>query len=290
MQHLAASSTAPQGALTEVAPGWTTPKMHMMQLHNPAGAGSCQFEREHTLFVSLSSRPVPYVQKQDGKTFRGIYRPGEILITPAQFPLFVQWDGDEHCLQIQLSVDFFRDIAEEVLGQEGDRRQLIPQFQVCDHPLNSLTMLLANSSPHALGEALYLDSLANALAVHLLRNHTNQKSILPVYTGGLPPRQLQQVLDYIEAHLTHNIQLKDLAQRLGMSQFHFSRLFKQSLGLSPYQYLIQQRIERAQKLLRQGDRPVIDIALDCGFGSHSHFSKQFRQIIGMTPKQYRQMI
>ena len=110
---------------------------------------------------------------------------------------------------------------------------------------------------------------------------------MPSYEGGLPSRQLQQVLDYIDAHLDQEIKLADLAQLPDMSQFHFSRLFKQSLGLSPYQYLLQQRVERAKQLLKNTDRLIIDIALDCGFNSHSHLSKQFKQLTGMTPKAYR---
>ena len=74
---------------------------------------------------------------------------------------------------------------------------------------------------------------------------------------------------------------------LDLSQFHFSRLFKQSLGLSPYQYLIEQRIERAKQLLKETNQSILDIALNCGYNSHSHLSKQFRQVTGMTPKAYR---
>jgi AraC family transcriptional regulator len=105
--------------------------------------------------------------------------------------------------------------------------------------------------------------------------------------GGLPQRQLQQILEYIHAHLERDIKLADLAGATGMSQFHFSHLFKQSIGTSPYQYLLQQRIERAKQLLKQTDRSIIDIAFECGFNSHSHLSKQFRQLAGTTPKSYR---
>ena len=83
------------------------------------------------------------------------------------------------------------------------------------------------------------------------------------------------------------IKLADLAQLLDMSPFHFSRLFKRSIGMTPHQYLSQQRVERAKQLLKKSDRLIIDIALECGFSSHSHLSKQFRQITGITPKAYR---
>jgi len=263
-------------------------KVRVTQLHNSAGEGSCHFQHQHTLFISLSPRPIHYVQSQDGKTYQGLYRPGDMLITPANIPLFVRWEGEEDCLQIQLSNRFLCDVARETLSQDGDRLQLMPQFQVRNSPIEAIVMmLLTESQQQESGSLLYLDSLANVLAVNLLRNHATTKPRLPVYEGGLPPRQLQQVLNYIDAHLDQNIQLKNLAQLLEMSQFHFSRLFKQSIGLSPYQYLIQQRVERAKQLLKQSDRPIIDIALDCGFNSHSHLSKQFRQVTGMTPKAYR---
>ncbi|NEQ53419.1 MAG: helix-turn-helix transcriptional regulator [Leptolyngbya sp. SIO3F4] len=91
----------------------------------------------------------------------------------------------------------------------------------------------------------------------------------------------------IDAHLGQEIRLNDLAQQVDMSQFHFGRLFKQSLEVSPYQYLLQQRVEKVKQLLKQTDKPIADIALSCGFNSHSHLNRKFRQLTGTTPKAYR---
>ncbi|HEY9663029.1 MAG TPA: AraC family transcriptional regulator [Allocoleopsis sp.] len=137
------------------------------------------------------------------------------------------------------------------------------------------------------GSKLYIESLTNVLAVHIIRQYATAQPHVSLHEGGLPQRQLLQVLDYIDAHLHQEIKLTDLASLLGMSEFYFSRQFKQATGTSPYQYLLQQRIERAKQLLRQSDRPIADIALMCGFNSHSHLSKQFRQFTGTTPKAYR---
>ncbi|EDX86650.1 transcriptional regulator, AraC family protein [Synechococcus sp. PCC 7335] len=262
--------------------------IQIQQLHNPAGEGSCHFKGKHTLFMSLSSRPVHYLQAQDGKTHTGLYRRGDILITPADTPLFVRWEGDEDCLQIQLTDEFVKEVARETVIGDSDHLSLMPTFQAHNPQLESISQMLLNEYQQgSLANQLYLDSLTNVLTVTLLREHTITQPQLAVYEGGLPQYQLRRILEYIDAHLDQDIKLVDLAGLLDMSQFHFSRLFKQSVGISPYQYLIQQRVERAKQLLKQTDRLITDIALDCGFSSHSHLSKQFRQLTGVTPKAFR---
>lgn len=277
----------PPGTHRTAAPAPQSP-LQLDHLQNPAGEGNCQLDGEHALFLSLAPRPVPYVQTQDGRTYAGLYRPGDMLITPANVALSLSWQGEENCVMVRLADHFLRQVGQETMGDTCDRIQLRPAFQVRNPQLEALIKLLHNESQQtASGQQLYLDSLANLVAVELLRQHATTTPKLPQYRGGLPPRQLQQVLDYVDAHLDQNIKLETLAQLLDMSQFHFSRLFKQSLGASPYQYLIQQRVERAKQLLQHSNLTITDIALDCGFSSHSHLSKQFRQVTGMTPKAYR---
>ncbi|MEM7590501.1 MAG: AraC family transcriptional regulator [Cyanobacteria bacterium P01_A01_bin.83] len=266
--------------------GWENIKIQHLQ--NPAGEGSYCSDAGHTVFISLAPRPIEYLQVQDGKTHTGLYQKGEILITPANTPLFVRWSGNENCLQIQLTTEFLQSIVQETLNRNPDRLELLPAFQIRDAQIEAIAMMLFTEfQQEHFDNRLYLDSLTNVLAVNLLHNYTASKPRLPIYEGGLPRRQLGQVLDYIDAYLDQNIKLADLAQLLDMSPFHFSRLFKQSMGMTAHQYLSQQRVERAKQLLKQTDRLIIDIALECGFSSHSHLSKQFRQLTGITPKAYR---
>lgn len=261
--------------------------VHVQQFQNPPGEGQCHFEAEHTLFMSLAPRPLHYVQSQDGNKFTGLIQKGEFSLAPAGSPFFARWEGHEHCLEVRLTDRLVRSIAQETLKQDCDRISLIPGFRIRDPQVEAIAMMLLTECQQGTGSRLYIDSLANVLVVQLLRQHATLQPHLPVYEGGIPQRQLLQVLDFVDAHLDQDLKLAELAQLLDMSQFHFSRLFKQSMGLSPFQYLLQQRVERAKQLLKQTDQPIIEIALECGFSSHSHLSKQFRQLTGITPKAYR---
>ncbi|MBD2463141.1 helix-turn-helix transcriptional regulator [Oscillatoria sp. FACHB-1407] len=103
----------------------------------------------------------------------------------------------------------------------------------------------------------------------------------------LPPEMVRQTLDYIQERLSEEISLEAIANHLGISQYYFSHLFKQAMGVSPYQYVLQQRVERAKQLLKETDLSIADIALECGFANQNHLAKHFRSLVGMSPKAYR---
>ncbi|MBD3886970.1 helix-turn-helix transcriptional regulator [Phormidium tenue FACHB-886] len=104
---------------------------------------------------------------------------------------------------------------------------------------------------------------------------------------GLTHTQLQQVLDYIHAHLDRDLSLPELAEVINISPTYFASLFKQAIEISPHQYVIQQRVERAKTMLSKTDLAIADIALQVGFSSQSHLTQQFKRLTGMTPKQIR---
>lgn len=258
------------------------------EFQHPPGEGSTHYSDEHTICLSLAPRPVRLLQIKGGRTHAGICGKGDISITPAKTPFFARWDGDDRYLEIRIASRFIQSVAREALAMNPDRLELLPEFRTRDPQIEAMGMLLfAELKQENLGGRLYIESLANVLAIHLLRQYSAVKPRLSIYEGGLPERQVLQVLEYINEHLNQDIKLADLSELLGMSQFHFSHQFKQSIGIAPYQYLLQQRVERAKQLLKQTDRSIMEIAFLCGFNSHSHLSKQFRQITGITPKAYR---
>jgi AraC family transcriptional regulator len=99
--------------------------------------------------------------------------------------------------------------------------------------------------------------------------------------------QLQQAIDYIYTHLNRDLSLAELASVINISPTYFASLFKQAMGTSPHQYVIQQRVERAKLMLLRTDLAIADIAIQVGFSSQSHLTQQFKRLTGLTPKQVR---
>jgi AraC-like DNA-binding protein len=115
-----------------------------------------------------------------------------------------------------------------------------------------------------------------------------RRSELPVSSvGGLTPRALQRIRNYVEEHLVENIELAMLANIAGLSKWHFHRAFKRSAGITPHFYLIRRRLENAQRLLAETDLSLAQIALKSGFSDQSHFSRSFRMLFGVTPTFFR---
>jgi len=106
------------------------------------------------------------------------------------------------------------------------------------------------------------------------------------FTETAIPDILNEVKDYITNHLDRKISLIELSKIAGMDKFKFLRWFKKHTGLTPFNYIILNRIERGKKMIRQG-KPLIHAALDSGFYDQSHFTNYFKYFVGLTPKEYQ---
>ena len=122
--------------------------------------------------------------------------------------------------------------------------------------------------------------------IDLLEDLSRRFSIQPP-RGGLAPGALRRVMEYIDLHLCEDLALETLAAHAGLSTYHFARAFKQSVGMPPHRYLLQQRVKRAGELLRRTEQPLTAIAQLLGFADQSHFSRSFHLLVGLAPSEFR---
>jgi AraC family transcriptional regulator len=148
-------------------------------------------------------------------------------------------------------------------------------------------LLLAELRSDGMMGKLYVESLSQALVIHLLRHYSEVATIITPENKSLTHTQLRQAIDYIHTHLNLDLSLAELAGVINISPTYFASLFKQAMETSPHQYVIQQRVERAKLMLKKTDLAIADIALQVGFSSQSHLTQQFKRVTGMTPKQVR---
>jgi AraC-like DNA-binding protein len=109
----------------------------------------------------------------------------------------------------------------------------------------------------------------------------------PQWRGGLTPRVLRRVQEYVDSHLGEELELEQLALTAGLSLHHFARAFKTSLGVPPHQFVLQRRLSLARDLLTSTDRPIADIATAAGFSDQSHLARTFRKSFAVSPTAFR---
>ncbi len=196
-------------------------------------------------------------------------------------------------LHLHLSKELITRTAEDVTGYDSSRICLVERAGFQDTLLSQIGMVLwqelEGGTP--IGK-IYAQSAACLLAVHLLRHYTSLgkaiKEPSQLSQRGLTRQQIKRVIDFVEAHICQDLSLEDLALQTGFSPYHFARLFRQTTGESPHQFVLRQRIERAQRLLTEKDMSLVQAALECGFANQSHFTQVFKRHVGITPRAYRQ--
>ena len=125
------------------------------------------------------------------------------------------------------------------------------------------------------------------MAAHIVEKCTKIGTETAAHRGGLPVGQLRKVEDYIAEHLAEEISIEELAGLVELSASHFAHVFKETTGMTPLQFVTRQRITRAQQLIRETSRSLIDIGLESGYSSPSHFAQVFRKVVGVTPTEFR---
>ncbi|QBD75753.1 AraC family transcriptional regulator [Ktedonosporobacter rubrisoli] len=238
---------------------------------------------------SLHMEHRPVNGSWSGKSF---YQ-GDLLLQPGVTTASeLHWKGLSseplHLLYIHLSQELLSRTAQELTKHDPARLDLIGHAGFHDPLLSQLALALWRElEQSAPAGKLYGQAAAQMLAVHLLRHYTAFSIDIQERSQGFTPRQMNHLVDFILAHLSENLSLETLAQQVGFSPYHFARLFQETTGKSPHQFVKQQRIERAKKLLRETDVPLAQVALESGFSNQSHLTRVFKHHLNLTPRVYR---
>jgi AraC family transcriptional regulator len=277
---------------TSFQSGWNS--IQLAHFRHPSTDFTEISSSQHVVLIPLGHQAVDFDFVAEGRSQTVSYdakdyESGFIEIYPADLPISLHSHPtvkSMELIQCYLEPTFLAQVAHESVNL--DRVELVLTLKKVDSLICQLGLALkSNLEVDGVGDRCYADFLATALAAHLLRHYSTQNHCLKKYEDGLSKQKLKQAIAYIDAHLSEDISLNDIASELGISQYYFCHLFKRSTGLSPHQFLIQQRLERAKRLLKQPDRTITAIALDCGFANQSHFARYFRQHTGVNPNQFR---
>jgi AraC family transcriptional regulator len=214
-------------------------------------------------------------------------RTGHISIMPAEMPYETNWQRGSEIIILCLKPQLLTTLAEELVI--GDRLEIVENWIAHDVLIQQLGLELRTELQNGLPMPLYVDAFATVLATHLLQHYSTAKQHSLKPSEQLSNNQLTHVATYINENLDSALSLSDLAQVANMNVYRFVRAFKQTIGVSPHQYVLKQRIERAKLLLTHTNLTLQEISYQLGFSSQSHFTTTFRRYVGVTPKAFRVM-
>ncbi|MBD2339536.1 helix-turn-helix transcriptional regulator [Calothrix sp. FACHB-156] len=257
-------------------PGYETPEHYFEQ---------------HIILISLDRNGNKVERIFDGKLQAERINYGDVVIIPANTNHLSRWKTEGEFLVISLEPVLFTRAAFDAVDLQGF--EIVPHFAAPNPMIQQIGLALQSElASGGLGTRVYIDSLTTTLCIHLLKNCSVSNNIVSEDTKdrGLPRLKLRQAVTYIQEHLEQDLTLAEIAEVTGMSMYHFSRLFKQSTGFAPHQYVLNCRIERAKKLLTRTEQTIDQICQQVGFQSQSHFTYVFRKSLGTTPKVYREKV
>ncbi len=221
----------------------------------------------------------------DGRLQRTFVRSPQVAVIPAQRPHAVTGASATDLVMLRLDPAFYEAKAREALYR--DAPILAERYAAIDAFLrevgNSLRTQLSTqwTCHHA-----YLDALAGVIAVHLARNYSGDRDAPPAY-AGLAPHRLRRVVGFVDDHIGESLLVRQLAETVHMSAYHFARMFRKATGQPPHLFVTLRRIERAKRLLGDDRMSLGDVGATVGFQTQSHFTDVFRRHTGVTPGVFR---
>jgi AraC family transcriptional regulator len=218
-------------------------------------------------------------------------RKGSFFLTSGGAPYDCRWRAVTpepfESMAVFIELPLLQRALEEVFGADAAQARLRDESAFTDDGLNSLMERLRAELTRRQASPLFVQGVAQLIAVHLARNYGVTDEESRSGSPSLPGYKLRQITDWMAEHVAEDFNLAQLAARARLSKFHFQRLFKGAVGVSPSRYQVNLRMNVARRLLRETKKSVVDIALEVGYANPSHFAQLFRRETGLSPSDYR---
>jgi AraC family transcriptional regulator len=243
---------------------------------------------EHLIFVSLADGHV--IRESGGDITENDLEAGLVSVHPSDTPVRWSWNTRLSFTVMSLEPGYLNKVAQESFAFDPGQVRLKTVEGQRDPVITSIAgALMREVMSGDAGSRLYAESLANLVAVHLLRNYTDHPELIEAEKVNVAPRSVIQAMKYIHDNYPNDVRLADIAGAAHLSPYHLTRVFKKATGVSPHRYLVQVRVNSARSLLTAGagDRSLAEIASAVGFADQSHLTRHFKRMLGMTPKQLR---
>ncbi len=219
-------------------------------------------------------------------------RKGSFFLTCGGAPYDCRWKAVTpepfQAMSVFIELPLLERALEEVFGADALHARLRDVSAFTDAALNSLMERLHEELIRRKASPLFVQGIAEAVAIHLARNYAELDKEPRRGSPSLPGYKVRQITDWMTEHMAEAFNLDQLAAQAGLSKFHFHRLFKSAMGVAPSRYHINLRMDEAKRLLRETKRSIVDVALDVGYMNPSHFAQLFRRETGQSPSDYRQ--
>ena len=247
----------------------------------------------HPSLIYHLCRPTQVTRRIEGT--RGetmLIGPRRICLTPGDATTLWQHSGHPEILQVYLRQSIYESAVSEIYGCDTSGAELVPRFAIVDPLLEQLAITITAALRDGTAEdGLYIDAIAQMMAVHLARMHSTRSRPIRVRpVNAISGRKMRRLIEFIDENLEGDLSLDAMAREVEISPLYLARAFKAAVGQSPHQYVLARRIERAKELLRNTDLPVVDVALSAGFSSQSHLSHWFLRNVGVSPAAYRRQV
>ncbi|MEW9530992.1 helix-turn-helix domain-containing protein [Microbispora sp. NPDC049125] len=246
------------------------------------------------LLVVLVTSGTYLIESRKGRSWRrASYHPGSAGVTAPGNVSVLRWQAVSsqplESLHLHISAEVI-EATSRILHEDGLRPDRpLPDMLDLEDPLVTAAGRAIGCALREGASALYADSIAQTLAVHLLHRAGGRPAPAGPAPGSsvLSVRALRQVTSYMREHLHEEVSLDDLAAQANLSKYHLLRVFSKSTGFTPYRYLTRLRLRHAADLLRDTSQTVLQIAVACGYRSPGQFAAAFRREYGASPSEFR---